>query len=657
MSDDTAIINSQSSDLTNKFDYAELEPEQKLEFVLPFEYMISSSKGKFLIPSDKRQFITLIDRIVDLKKDGKTVYTVEVSADHETPRQLFADIEPYLRGAEEPDKVDWIRRKFCGNNNEIPPWERTAPARDYRKIPLDEVIYSLNDDGNATRFEAEAKGYLINDITKSKQDGNGWYAWVNDNHWEPAGDKLGKAERFIGQTIEKEFEYWRRIYEKESEKGDNADKGLLKKLASFVPAFMSHLTQSKNQGRQRAMLEMAAKSTMQADLDSNTDYGILAFKNGAIDCKTGEFYPIWRCNELKTRYPLTYVNASYTEGARPNKFLKHVKTIFTDNTTQGLSKEEINEKAWKIGFYFLRMLGYILINGNPEQLFVFWWGEGANGKSKTIDVLSDILGVQHVDAPIDEIAAGQEGRPKPKVAIGLDKRLLTFSEASSSEGNANSSGKISLALVKKLSGEHKTADFRRMYHEGMSVVINCLPVGITNKLPRFDGELDYSALRRLITIPFFHKFEGKERKENIVEELLTERNEIFSLMVDEMKEYLNHGLLPLPEECQAAQNELLAGYEYNQFVTSQFEKTDGIKPEDRTNRETIKTLFMEWCDENGIDIDTTMKLSGEDDFGNPKKKRTLTKAETNRLFNAFRVNKIKGSNSHGIRYLNCKPKK
>lgn len=638
------------------YEFAELDDKKQINYTLSFGYSIVSTVGKFLIPADSKQFATLTNIVVDLRRNSETIHTIEVNADHESKSQLFRDFEPYLKNIEDSKKVDWMRRVFCGNNSELPPWERTDAARNYKKIPLNDVMFSLTDDGNATRLEAEAKGYLINDIRKAKQDSGGWFAWVNNNHWEPAGDKLGKTERFIGLTIEKEFDYWKRIYEKELDKKDDADKTFLKNLSILIPAFRSHTAQSNNQGRQRAMLEMAAKSTMQIDIDKCTDYGVLACKNGAIDCKTGEFYPIWECDKLKTRYPQTYIDAEYIEGLRPTKFLQHIKTIFTDNTTPDLSDDERFERAHEIGQYFIRLLGYILIAGNPKQIFVFWWGEGANGKSKTIDVLSDILGVQHVDAPIDEIASGQEGRPAPKVAMGLDKRLLTFSEASTGDGSKNKSEKISLGLVKKISGESKTTSFRRMFCEGASIIINCLPVGITNKLPKFDGELDYSAMRRLVTIPFFHKFEGEERKENIVEELLTERDAIFSLMVDEMKKYLKDGFYPLPEACKAKQEELLAGYEYNLFVTTEYEKTEGKKPEDRTTREAIKTHFVEWCDDNGIDIDTTMKLWSEDEYGNARKRRTLTKGETMKLMNAFRVNGIVEANTTGLRYFKCRPK-
>ncbi|MPL74613.1 hypothetical protein SDC9_20428 [bioreactor metagenome] len=65
---------------------------------------------------------------------------------------------------------------------------------------------------------------------------------------------------------------------------------------------------------------------------------------------------------------------------------------------------------------------------------------------------------------------------------------------------------------------------------------------------------------------------------------------------------------------------------------------------------------MIWCDDVGITPDTKMALVGENDYGDPKRRRELNKSETGRLFNAFRVNGIEEMKSHGSRFFNCKLK-
>ncbi len=91
-------------------------------------------------------------------------------------------------------------------------------------------------------------------------------------------------------------------------------------------------------------------------------------------------------------------------------------------------------------------------------------------------------------------------------------------------------------------------------------------------------------------------------------------------------------------------------------MTTWYQKTDGKKVEERTSREVIQNHYLIWCDDVGIIPDTLMKIVGEYDNGDPKKRRTISRAESRRLFNAFRVNGIEEMKSHGSRFFNCKLK-
>lgn len=626
----------------------DLAPEKARRYELPFGYELRATQGEYE-PLGDDGLELLRTRCFDLLKAGEVVFSVKIPDEYNTPKYIYPYIEAYLKEVEGDEAAEWIRRKCIKEPIDTPPWERNKATR---KIPVmnpSDVASSLNDDGNATRFEKECKDHLIYDY-ESKE----WYAWL-DNHWEPATDKLGKAERFVGNSIKEELHYWETELRKEQERGDDGDKKRIGELSRLISALREHSSRSMNQGRQKAMSEMSARSNMSIEMSKKTDVSILAFRNGAIDCKTGIFYPLWMCANLKNRYPMTYIDATYTEGARPSKFLQHIQRVCEDNQTPDLDEEERFIRGNKIGKYFLRLLGYLLYPGNPEQIFLFLWGKGSNGKSTTIDVLRKVLSGQLAEAPIKELYVSGEDRPASGITNGLSKRVLLFSEASDDE-NERKGGRVSRDTVKALAGDAQTARFRETYGKSVERDIICTPIGVTNELPRFDKELDYALLRRLVTIPFLHVFKGLERAKNKTAELLEERDSIFSLMIDELRAYLKEGLLEIPEECKATQTELLSGYEYNQFVITQYQKTDGKKVEDRTSREAIQNHYLIWCDDVGITPDTIMKIVGEDDYGNPRKKRTLSKAESGRLFNAFRVNGIEEMKSHGSRFFNCKLK-
>ncbi len=622
-----------------------LSPNDRVNYQLPFGYQIVANEGEIMPADDESQMDILISKHLELLKNGDVVYSASISTDNINPKTTFEAVKSYLLKNEGEDKTNWMRVKVCGEEVEKPPWERHKATRNIKRYTADSILNTLNDEGNAARFIEEANGYLIYDPDRGERNKGGWYAWL-DNHWEPANEKIGQTERFIGKSIEEELRYWERQQELNS---DNK-----KKMDMVVSSLRTHAAQSKNSYRQEAMTKMVRKSTMRVNLDEMVDYHILAYKNGAIDTKTGDMYEIWECDKLKERYPTTFVDASYISGADPKKFKQHVHTIFYDNTTANLTDEERERRAEESERYFYRQLGYMLYAGNPENIMVFWWGEGANGKSITMAVISDILGEQHSEAPISELMVKNVGRPAPKTAGGLSKRCLTFSEASAGgDGKDNS---LSSSQIKTLTGERKTNHFRKMYEEGDNVWVNCLPIGITNNLPKFDESMDYAQLRRMQMLSFHHRFEGVERNNNILDELLAEKDEIFSLMVDELRNYLKEGLVPVPHGCRVVFEELLSGYEYRLFVTTQYEKTNGEKTEDRTSRNEVKTSFIEWCGENMIDIDTTMKIWGVDNYGYPQKRRALTNGEAAKLYNAFKVCGIREGKSEGKRYFCCRRK-
>lgn len=524
---------------------------------------------------------------------------------------------------------------------ELPPWKRKKMIRKPHVFE-EEALNSLNDDGNAIRFERECTGHLIYAGDQEK-----WYAW-EWNHWEPAEEKIGKAVRFIGKSINEEVKYWEKKSDGDPENG---------KLRSTHSSIQTHANLSKNHSKQISMRKMVEGSTMRIDMEKNTDPVLLTYHNGAIDCKTGRIYEIWECEELKERYPTIYIDREYTPGKKSKIFTDHLKSIFTDNITPGLSDEERTIRMIETGRYFLRLLGYLLYPGNPEQIFIFLWGTGSNGKSTTIDVLREVLGEQLAEASIKEIYVSGEDRPTSGIYNALPKRILLFSEASDDENNRNG-GRISQDTIKSLTGDAFTSRFRDIYAKSKKQAIICTPIGVTNELPRFDKDPDEALLRRLLTIPFLHKFEGEDKNLKFKDILLQEKDAIFSIMVDELREYLKQGLQPQPNYCKATQNELLAGFEHTTFITTNLERTNGETVHQRLKRSEIELQYICWCEKNDIPVGlTTIQTPGYSEYGSGyNTKQTLTKAEKNQLFKAMRVHEFKEKTIMGTRYFCCRIK-
>ncbi len=388
---------------------------------------------------------------------------------------------------------------------------------------------------------------------------------------------------------------------------------------------------------------MIEGSSMQVDLAEASDDRYITFKNGAIDCKTGVIIPIWACDSIREKYPLIYLDRTYTPGLRSQAFIDHLKAVFTDNTSD-LSEEERTLRMMELGRCFLRLLGYLLYPANPEQIILFLWGKGSNGKSTTIDVLRDIFGSEMSEASVRELYAGFEDRPASGIFRSLSKRAMLISEASDEESRG---GRISADTVKALTGDAMTGRFRDMYEKSRPQKIVCTPVGVTNELPRFDKVLDFALLRRLKTIPFPHMFAGDERVRDIRESLLEEGDAIFSMVVDELIAYINEGLLPVPAFCAAAQNELLAGFEVSAFI----EEGDAIFS-------MVVDELIAWCAGHDIPVGLRKEPTpGYDEYGQMNFRQGLSESEKRALFKGMRVYGYNEKTVRGTRFFNCVLKK
>lgn len=523
---------------------------------------------------------------------------------------VFVDDITAVLGA---DRAAWVRRTLSQDPHDTAPWAgRTKCVRQLARYD-----HTFDDEGNANRFEAECEGWLIYDHPTST-----WYAW-DLNRWVPADERVIQAARFVGRSVAGEESEWER-----------------RSIDDKLPrGYHEHVTRSAMLHAQKAMVTMAA-ANMSIDIQSASDPTLLACRNGIIDTSTGVFVDLWDCEAYKARYPIAYIDAEYTPGAKSEAWIQHLLTVMEDNTTEGLSDTERDERKYNLTRYLLRLLGYALYAGNPERVFVFFWGKGRNGKSTTTSVLSSIMGQQSACPALSQLYAADSDRPAPSVAAALPKRLAIFSEA---DGDAP----ISSGAFKELTGEVATERFRMMRANNVRTPIRCLPIGTTNDLPTFDKSIDKAVLDRLITIPFRHVFDGEDR--DILGDLLRERDAIWSMMVDALREYLAGGLLPVHDCAKATQRELLVGEDLYRYLTTELEPVNSDRAEHRLSRQDLKNHYMSWALINGVEIDTKMVR----DYGETYV-RILTKRELNRLMSAIRIMGYKEIVVHGTRYINAR---
>lgn len=571
-----------------------------------------------------------------LLKDGECIYEfdMEQAAEEDvTDRHIFSQIEACLSETLGREITCWMKDRFLKNPKVIPPWERKEPIRSikpnitmeksdpyYREsltAEVNRVSDSLNDVGNADRFKQEADGWLIYD-RNSKE----WFAW-NVNHWEKAEEKIGRTELFIAETLKKERTRWERIYAAVDDTEDKTSK----KIANLLERYTGHYHSTAKNCNLKSMADLCSRSTMSVDLKKERNPHILAFKNGAVNTQTGEMIPIWECDKLRKEYPTVYMDCEYVE--EDSEIWKdHLEKVFTDNTTPELTEDEREKRRREATGYFMRLLGYSLYAGNPEQFMAFLWGEGLNGKSVTVDILKRIWGVEKLDVSCKELFTSNDDRPRSGIAKALQKRVLLLTEAGKSESGRKDVGIFSSSTIKILTGETQTSEFREMYKDSeKDVPIICFPLATTNALPQFDNT-DAALLRRIVTIPFQHKFTEGERDLNISEKLGREADRIFSMMIRELQKYLTDGLKPTPIHFRATRVDLLVGPQRATFLNQTYEQSQkgGLKGTE------LQTAYLDWCSLNGYDVDTKSGVERDPMYGGKITVVKLTKDEISKLY-------------------------
>ncbi|HJJ39003.1 MAG TPA: hypothetical protein O0X42_02590, partial [Methanocorpusculum sp.] len=527
------------------------------EYPISGEYIMRVNRAEYIRDPEKKLFDIERNVCYDFYREEDCVETITFEFDSE--------------GYFDDRMVLWIFRKGLAKRHNlpfdekaetvmrsIPPWERSEPVREIEKTDSCDLKFSLNENGFARRFEEECKDWLIFDTASSS-----WYAW-NETHWEPALERLGKALRFVADSMRVESEFWHNEYAREEQKAlMTKNNTRLKELSEIVSALDKQCMQINQKHAFDAMADIAAKSTMCINLEEMGNAEILTFRNGGVNCKTGELLSTAALSCRRNMYPVHFVDRVYTKGSSPVHFEEHLKALFTDNTTDGLSDDERVSRSKVLCAYFKRLLGYALYAGNPRSLFVFLWGTGANGKSTTVEAIRSAIPSEFAEVSSMELLASRDEKPLSGLFNGVGRRVVYFAEISDSKDSKGP--KISREAVKNLSGD-KVKNLRELYGKPVDKQVLCLPVAATNDLPSFDKDLDKALLRRIITIPFMHEFTGSDKRLDMADVLAKEADGIFSLMVDELCAYAkaeasvpNSGIFELPEFCRSAQGKLLSG--------------------------------------------------------------------------------------------------
>jgi putative DNA primase/helicase len=205
---------------------------------------------------------------------------------------------------------------------------------------------------------------------------------------------------------------------------------------------------------------------------------LLATPGGTIDLRTGSLRPAAR-NDYITRIA----------GATPAP--QGTPTPIWDgflNDATGGDRELIN--------YLQRLVGYCLTGDVREQVIIFIYGPGGNGKGIFLNTLTKILCNYAITAPMETFCAGNYDRHPTELAMLCGARLVTAQETE--EGRAWNEVRIK-ALT---GGDPITARFMRKDFFTFAPTFKVLIAG--NHKPNLRS-VDDAHRRRFNIIPFVHK--------------------------------------------------------------------------------------------------------------------------------------------------------
>jgi putative DNA primase/helicase len=415
-----------------------------------------------------------------------------------------------------------------------------------------EVAYRLTELGNAERFAAQhavhvrvprGRGLLAYDARR------GIYA-VN----------YAVLVRYAKTTV-------RSIY---GEAAENLDEKKRKAIAA-------HAQHSESKKAIDAMLALAAaEEALEGEAkDFDADPELLNCTNGVVDLRSAA------CLPHSPAYRMTKVaGAAYDPEAEAPVWHAHLERIFEGDT--------------EIIAFLQRLYGYVLTGYSREQVFVVFYGEGANGKSDTVFGMTKALGSggsssYHKATAITTFTPHRNDHIRNSLAALAGARFVT-----TSENRINQT--LDEGLIKEITGgEEITARF--LHREDFSFCPQFLLLISTNHKPRVDAP-DFAFKRRVLLVPFNVTLPETEWDRQHAEKLAAELDGILTWGVEGAVDYLAHGLC-IPEKVRAATE---AYREEMDPLRAFKEECVILDPDAFTPTIEIRGALEKWAKEEGVKV-------------------------------------------------------
>ena len=403
----------------------------------------------------------------------------------------------------------------------------------------------LTDLWNAQRFAQEHKGSV-----KYCEFTGKWYIW-NGQFWEI--DQTRKIIELAKDTA-------RGIFREASSERDIKRSNELGK----------HAMHSQSNRALQDMVNLAkSESGIAIRVEEfDRDGSLLNLSNGVVNLNTITFREHRKDDLLSKTTGIEFIPES-----KCPLWLNHLDLVLNHD------KELIES--------FQMMLGYSLLSTNPDQVFFLMIGGGANGKSVTLKIVSEIMGdyAKGVDPKSLMIKKG-EG-PRSDIARLFDARAI-FS------GEGEIGARLSEALIKQLTGADKIVA-RCLYKDEFEFTPGMKIWFCTNHLPEIWGT-DHAIWRRMRVIPFDVTIPQERRDPEMSDKFRAEMSGILNWMLEGLRKYRELGYLPVSKRVHHATEQ----YRENMDILAPFIRDlCKLEPAALVDRKTLHERYCAYCNENG----------------------------------------------------------
>lgn len=237
-----------------------------------------------------------------------------------------------------------------------------------------------------------------------------------------------------------------------------------------------------------------------------------------------------------------------------------------------------------------RWMGYALTGSTAEQIMLFCYGMGANGKSVLGELLRWIVGDYSRAIPVETLCESrrQAGGASPDLADLAGARLALTSETEDGAALAES-------LIKSLTaGDAISA--RPLYGKPFVFQPQFKLLMLGNHRPVVRGT-DHGIWRRIRLVPFNRTFTAEERDPHLLDKLKAEAPHILAWMIEGALEWQRRGLADTPKVVAAETD----SYRTEQDVIGEFlSEVTERDPASEVCTSDLYAAFRDWAIKNGL---------------------------------------------------------